>query len=137
MSKLLFISIALIAVAVGFYWLNTNSEVKTPAVEQAIILPKTKLENSSTDAILLPRESSEPNQLQTAYSERIDAAGEAETITLDSFIGVDDYSYQRDNREPINVGEVKNADDSSYQRDDRKVVNVGEIMDVKLLDSTY
>jgi hypothetical protein len=136
-SKLLFISIALIAVAVGFYWLNTNSEVKIPAVEQAIILPKTKLKNSSTDAIPLPRESSEPNQLQTAYSERIDTAGEAETITLDSFIGVDDYSYQRENSEPLNVGEIRDPDDTAYQRDDREVINVGEIMDVEILDSTY
>jgi hypothetical protein len=136
-SKLLFISITLFAVAVGFYWLNTKSEVKIPAVEQAIILPKTKLENSSVEAVPVSRESSEPNQAQVAYSERINAAGEAETITLDSFIGVDDYSYQRENSEPINVGKVRDPDDTSYQRDDSQVITVGEDMDADMLELTY
>ena len=137
MSKLLFISIALIAVAVGFYWLNTNSEVKNTAVEQPYFSPTPKLEDSSIKAVPVSPKSAEPNQAQAAYSERIDTAGEAETITLDSFIGVDDYSYQRENREPINVGEIKDPDDTSYQRDDREIINVGEIMDVEILDSIY
>jgi hypothetical protein len=136
-SKLLFIPIVLVALAAGSYWLNANSEVKNPAVEQPYFSPTPKLEDSSIEAVPVSPKSAEPNQAQAAYSKPIGTTGDAELTTPNSFIGVDDYSYQRDNREPINVGEVKNADDSSYQRDDRKVVNVGEIMDVKLLDSTY
>ena len=131
MSKLLFIPIVLVALAAGSYWLNANSEVKNPAVEQPYFSPTPKLEDSSIEAVPVSPKSAEPNQAQAAYSKPTDTTGDAELTTPNSFIGVDDYSYQRDNREPINVGEVKNADDSSYQRDDRKVVNVGEIMDVE------
>jgi hypothetical protein len=136
-SKLLFIPFVLVAVAAGSYWLNTNSEVKNPAVEQAYFSPTTKLENSSVEAVPVSRESSEPNQAQAAYSKPIDTTGNAEPTTSHSFIGVDEYSYQRENSHSINVGELKNPDDISYQRDDREVINVGEIMDTEILDSIY
>jgi hypothetical protein len=136
-SKLLFIPIVLVALAAGSYWLNANSEVKNPAVEQPYFSPTPKLEDSSIEAVPVSPKSAEPNQAQAAYSKPIDTTGDAELTTPNSFIGVDDYSYQRENSEPLNVGEIRDPDDTAYQRDDREVINVGEIMDVEILDSTY
>ena len=125
------------AVALGFSWLNINSELENLAVEQADFPLTTNLGNSSIEAIPVSRDPAGPNQLQTVYSKPMKPVGSMGISTTDSFIGVDDYCYQRDNSESIDVGEVKNADDTSYQRDDNEVINVGEIMDVEILDSTY
>ena len=154
-SHLLFIPIALIALVLGFYWFSTNSVVENLVVDQPEFFPTPKLENNSIEAISVSRESQELNQLQQAYSKPIDPAKDIRVNTLDSFIDADDHSYQRDNSEPINVGEVKDADDysyqrnnsepinvgevkdaddTSYQRDDRELIKVGEIMDVQILD---
>ena len=136
MSKLFFIPISLIAAVLGFYWLDTNSEVENRAVDQADISPGPNVENDSIKAISVSGVSAELDQLQETYSKPKGPAG-SKRINPDQFIDPDDYSYQHEDSELINVGEVKDADDTSYQRDDSEVINVGKLMDVEMLDSTY
>ena len=135
MSKLFFIPIALIAVVLGFYWLNTKLAVEASAGFLTDGVPAPTVEIGSLNAIAEPGVSTQPNQFRETHSEPTETA---DNIKINSapFIAVDDYAYQRDDSEVINVGEFEDADDFSYQRDDSEVINVGEVMDADMLEST-
>ena len=136
MSKILIIAIALIVVTLGFNWFNANSAIENLAIDPAAFLPAPKLENNSIEAISVSRESAELSQLQKAYSEQTEPA-ESVKINPDPFIDVDDYSYQRDDSEVINVGEMKDAGEHSHQENYSQSTNAEEVMDLEMSDSTY
>ncbi|HIL98138.1 MAG TPA: hypothetical protein EYG51_19835 [Pseudomonadales bacterium] len=133
MSKLFFIPIALIAVVLGFYWLNTKLAVEQSADVLTDGVPAPTVEIGSLDAIAESGVSTEPNQLIETYSEPAETADNIK-ISSAPFISVDDYAYQRDNSEVIHVGEFEDADDFSYRPDDSEVIHVGEFEDVDDVD---
>ena len=136
MSKLFFIPIALIAVVLGFYWLNTKLAIEETAI---VITEITPAPASQDEPINVISEAGELTALDQSNATSSEPTAVAEQLTASSgtYIAADEYSYQRDASEVINVGEFEDADDVSYQRDDSEVINVGELIDADVLESTY
>jgi hypothetical protein len=128
MSKLFFIPVALIAVVLGFYWLNTTLAVEQSADVLTDGVPAPTVEIGPLDAIAEPGVSTQPNQLIETYSEPAETADNIK-ISSAPFIPVDDYAYQRDDSEVIHVGEFEDAEGFSYQRDDSEAIKVDEFQD--------
>ena len=136
MSKLFFIPIALIAVVLGFYWLNTKLAIEETAIVITEITPAPASQDEPINVISEAEELTALDQSKATYSEPTAVAKQL-TASSGTYIAADEYSYQSDMREVINAGEFEDADDVSYQGDDSEVINVGEFVDADLLESTY
>jgi hypothetical protein len=135
MNKL-FIALVVSSAAVsGVYWF-TNSAVEETAIVITEITPAPASEDKSINVISEAGELTALDQSNATSSEPT-AVAEQLTASSGTYIAADEYSYQRDASEVINVGEFEDADDVSYQRDDSEVINVGELIDADVLESTY
>ena len=132
MNKL-FIALVVSSAAVsGVYWF-TNSAVEETAIVITEITPAPASEDKSINVISEAGELTALDQSNATSSEPT-AVAEQLTASSGTYIAADEYSYQRDASEVINVGEFEDADDVSYQRDDSEVINVGEVMDADMLE---
>ena len=135
MNKL-FIALVVSSAAVsGVYWF-TNSAVEETAIVITEITPAPASEDKSINVISEAGELTALDQSNATSSEPT-AVAEQLTASSGTYIAADEYSYQRDASEVINVGEFEDADDVSYQRDDSEVINVGEVIDADKLEFIY
>ena len=135
MNKLFIALIILSAAISGFYWF-TNSAAEETAI---VIREITSAPTSEDKPINVISEAEELTALDQSNATSPEPTALAEQLTASSgtYIAADEYSYQRDMREVVNVGEFEDADEVSYQRDDSEVINVGEFVDADVLESTY
>jgi hypothetical protein len=136
MNKLFIALIVSSAAVSGVYWFTKNSLVEDAAIVITEITPAPASEDKPINVISEPGELTALDQSNATSSEPT-AVAEQLTASSGTYIAADEYSYQRDASEVINVGEFEDADDVSYQRDDSEVINVGEFVDADLLESTY
>ena len=136
MNKLFTALIILSAAISGVYWFTKNSVVEDAAIVITEITPAPASEDKPSNVISEAGELTALDQSNATSSEPT-AVAEQLTASSGTYIAADEYSYQRDASEVINVGEFEDADDVSYQRDDSEVINVGELIDADVLESTY
>ena len=136
MNKLFIALIILSAAISGVYWFTKNSVVEDAAMFITKITPAPASEDEPINVIFEAEELTALDQSNATSSEPTVVA-EQLTASSGTYIAADEYSYQRDASEVINVGEFEDADDVFYQRDDSEVINVGEFVDADLLESTY
>ena len=136
MNKLFIALIILSAAISGVYWFTKNSVVEDAAIVITEITPAPTAEDTPIKVISEAEELTALDQSEATYSEPTAVAKQL-TASSGTYIAADEYSYQRDASEVINVGEFEDADDVSYQRDDSEVINVGELIDADVLESTY
>lgn len=136
MDKFLIVLLVSGASVSGVYWFTKTSVVEEVAIIITEITPAVVSEEEPINVISEVQEltaldqSNAPSSEPTAFSEQLTAGS-------GTYIAADEYSYQRDESEVVNVGELEDADDISYQRDDSEVINVGEFVDADLLESTF
>lgn len=136
MNKLFIVLLVSGAAVSGFYWFTKNSVVEETAI---VITEITSAPTAEDKPINVISEAEELTALDQSNATSPEPTALAEQLTASSgtYIAADEYSYQSDMREVVNVGEFEDADDVSYQRDDSEVINVGEFVDADLLESTY
>ena len=135
MNKLFIALIVSSAAVSGVYWF-TNSAVEETAIVITEITPAPASEDKPINVISEAGELTALDQSKATYSEPTAVAKQL-TASSGTYIAADEYSYQRDASEVINVGEFEDADDVSYQRDDSEVINVGEVIDADKLELIY
>ena len=135
MNKLFIVLLVSGAAVSGFYWF-TNSAAEETAI---VITEITSAPASEDKPINVISEAEELTALDQSNATSPEPTALAEQLTASSgtYIAADEYSYQSDMREVVNVGAFEDADDVSYQRDDSEVVDVGEFIDADVLESTY
>jgi hypothetical protein len=128
MTKLFFIWIALIALGLGYYWMNPPLAAEQSADVLTDDAGTLSVDIEPLKAIAEPGVSTQPRQLIGT-----DAQPAVTTDNLKvnpaSFLPADNYAYQRDDSAAIHVGEFEDADDYAYQRNDSAAIHVGEFED--------
>jgi hypothetical protein len=120
----------------SIYWFTKTSAINESTGVITEITSAPTAEDKPINVIFEAEELTALDQ-SNATSPEPTALAEQLTASSGTYIAADEYSYQSDMREVVNVGEFEDADDVSYQRDDSEVINVGEFVDADLLESTY
>jgi len=110
----------------SIYWFT-----KTSAINEStgVITEITSAPTAEDKPINVISEAEELKALDQSNATSPEPTALAEQLTASSgtYIAADEYSYQSDMREVVNVGEFEDADDFSYQRDDSEVIKVPRI----------
>ena len=113
MIKLVFIGIAVIALGLGYYWLNSPLAVEQSADLLTDGVPAQSVDIEPLKATAEPGVVTQPNQLIETDAQPVVTADNPK-VSPASFLPADDYAYQRDDSAAIHVGEFEGADEFSY-----------------------